>query len=62
VGLQSAIIDWLDARFELTDAVDAELYRRVPNYAASAYRYLGGVAAMLRELFMVTYEVEPIST
>jgi quinol-cytochrome oxidoreductase complex cytochrome b subunit len=47
VGLQTAIIDWLDARFELTDAVDTELYRRVPNYAAAAYRYLGGVAVFL---------------
>ena len=47
MGLQSALVDWLDDRFELVDAVDAELYRRVPNYAAGAYRYLGGVAAIL---------------
>ena len=47
MGLQTAIVDWLDERFELVDAVDGELYRRVPNYATSSYRYLGGVAAML---------------
>jgi len=54
VGLQSAIIDWLDARFELTDAVDAELYRRVPNYAAATYRYLGGVAVFLVAIEFIT--------
>ena len=54
MGLQSAIIDWLDARFELTDAVDAEVYRRVPNYAAATYRYLGGVAVFLVTIEFIT--------
>jgi len=54
MGLQTAIVDWLDERFELVDAVDAELYRRVPNYAASAYRYLGGVAAILVAVEFIT--------
>ncbi len=54
MGLQTAIIDWLDARFELSDAVDAELYRRVPNYAAAAHRYLGGVAAFLVAIEFIT--------
>ena len=54
MGLQSAIIDWLDARFELTDAVEAELYRPVPNYAATAYRYLGGVAVILVVIEFIT--------
>jgi menaquinol-cytochrome c reductase cytochrome b subunit len=54
MGLQTGIVDWLDERFELVDAVDAELYRRVPNYAASAYRYLGGVAAILVVVEFIT--------
>ena len=54
MGLQTAIIDWLDARFDLTDAADAELYRRVPNYAAAAHRYLGGVAAFLVAIEFIT--------
>ena len=47
MGLQTAIVNWLDERLELTAAVDAELYRRVPNYASAGYRYLGGVAVIL---------------
>jgi menaquinol-cytochrome c reductase cytochrome b subunit len=54
MGLQTAIVDWLDERFELVDAVDAELYRRVPNYAASSYRYLGGVAAIVVAVEFIT--------
>src|SRR5437764_6791072 len=54
MGLQTAIVDWLDERFDLENAVDAELYRRVPNYAASAYRYLGGVAAILVAVEFIT--------
>jgi hypothetical protein len=47
MGLQSAVVDWLDDRFQLEDTVDGELYRRVPDYAAAACRYLGGLAAIL---------------
>jgi menaquinol-cytochrome c reductase cytochrome b subunit len=47
MGLQTAVVDWLDDRFQLADAVDAELYRRVPNYATAAYRYFGGLAAII---------------
>lgn len=47
MGLQSAVVDWLDGRFHLEDAVDAEVYRRVPNYASAAYRYLGVLAVIL---------------
>src|SRR5713226_8030552 len=54
MGLQTGIVDWLDERFELVDAVDAELYCRVPNYAASAYRYLGGLAAILVAVEFIT--------
>lgn len=54
MGLQSAIVDWLDERLEIVDAVDAELYRPVPDYAASAHRYLGGVAAIIVAVEFVT--------
>ena len=54
MGLQTAIVDWLDARLELVDAVDAELYRRVPNYATAAYRYLGGVTVILVAIEFIT--------
>jgi len=54
MGLQTAIVDWLDERFDLENAVDAELYRQVPNYAATAYRYLGGVAVILVAIEFIT--------
>jgi len=54
MGLQTAVVDWLDERFELVDAVNAELYRRVPNYAASAYRYLGSAATLLVAVEFIT--------
>jgi len=54
MGLQSAVADWMDERFQLTPAVDAEIYRRVPNYATAAYRYLGGVAVTLLVVEFIT--------
>src|SRR5437773_2832378 len=54
MGLQTAIVDWLDERFELADAVDAELYRPVPNYASAGYRYLGVVAVILVVVEFIT--------
>ena len=54
MGLQTAVVNWLDARFPLVEAVDAELYRRVPNYATASYRYLGGVAGILIVVEFVT--------
>ena len=54
MGLQTAIVNWLDERLELTAAVDAELYRRVPNYASAGYRYLGGVAVILVTIEFIT--------
>jgi menaquinol-cytochrome c reductase cytochrome b subunit len=54
LGLQTAVVGWLDDRFPLVESVDAELYRRVPNYAAAAYRYLGGVAVILIVVEFVT--------
>ncbi|OLC27309.1 MAG: hypothetical protein AUI42_02900 [Actinobacteria bacterium 13_1_40CM_2_65_8] len=47
-------MNWLDERFPLVEAVDAELYRRVPNYATALYRYLGGIAVMLIVVEFVT--------
>lgn len=54
MGLQATVVDWLDERFQLVEAVDAELYRRVPNYATAAYRYLGGVAVILIAVEFIT--------
>ncbi len=54
MGLQTAVVNWLDERFPLVEAVDAELYRRVPNYATAMYRYLGGVAVTLIVVEFVT--------
>lgn len=54
MGLQTAVVGWLNERFPLVESVDAELYRRVPNYATAFYRYLGGVAAMLILVEFVT--------
>src|SRR5207247_9689716 len=45
--MQGAVVGWLDERFPLVQSVDAELYRRVPNYASAFYRYLGGLALVL---------------
>ncbi|HEY1421574.1 MAG TPA: cytochrome b N-terminal domain-containing protein [Candidatus Dormibacteraeota bacterium] len=52
--VQSAVVGWLDDRFPFVESVDAELYRRVPNYATAFYRYLGGVTAMLVVLEFLT--------
>lgn len=47
-------MDWLEQRFPLEEAVDAELYRPIPNYATAPYRYLGGVAVILIVVEFVT--------
>ncbi len=54
MGIQTAVVGWLDERFAIVESVDAELYRRVPNYATAFYRYLGGLAAMLIVVEFVT--------
>ena len=51
---RGAVGEWVEERIPYGDAVDAELSRRVPNYAASAYRYLGGVAVMLIVIEFIT--------
>ena len=54
MGLQSAVVEWLDERFQLVEAVDGELYRPVPNYATAGYRYLGGLAVILIAIEFIT--------
>src|SRR5690348_18497703 len=54
MGLQSAVVEWLDERFQLVVAVDGELYRPVPNYATAGYRYLGGLAVILIAIEIIT--------
>jgi len=54
LGLQTAVIGWLDDRFPLVESLNSELNRRVPNYAAAAWRYLGGVAVILIAVEFVT--------
>ena len=54
MGLQTAVVDWLDDRFQFADTVDAELYRRVPNFATAAYRYLGGLATIVIVVEFIT--------
>src|SRR6266571_8721128 len=51
---RGAVSEWIDERVPFLDEVDAELSRRVPNYAATAYRYLGGVAVMLIVIEFIT--------
>ena len=54
MGLQRAVVDWLEDRFEVVEGVEAELHRPVPNYATAAYRYLGAVAVILIAIEVVT--------
>src|SRR5256885_43794 len=51
---QGAVVGWLDERFPLVQSVDAELYRRVPNYASAFYRYLGGFALIILAIEFLT--------
>ncbi|HKF19467.1 MAG TPA: cytochrome b N-terminal domain-containing protein [Candidatus Dormibacteraeota bacterium] len=46
-SVQVALVEWLDERYPFSKSVAAELYRRVPNYAASMYHYLGGTIFLL---------------
>lgn len=52
--LQSAVIGWLDDRFPFSKSIDAELNRRVPNYATAWWRYLGGVVGILVAVEFIT--------
>ena len=54
MGLSSKVVGWLDDRLPFSQTVDAELNRPVPNYATSAWRYLGGVAVILIGVEFIT--------
>jgi menaquinol-cytochrome c reductase cytochrome b subunit len=54
VGLQRAVAGWLDERLGVSEVVDAELHRPVPNYATAAYRYLGAVVVILIGVEFIT--------
>src|SRR6266513_1864307 len=51
---RGVVREWVDERVPFLDDVDAKLSRRVPNYSAAAYRYLGGVAVMLIVIEFIT--------
>ncbi len=53
-GIQRRLVGWLDDRYAFTRSVDAELYRRVPNYAAGLSYYLGGLVFILIGIEFVT--------
>ena len=54
MGLQRAVTDWLEERLEVKEAIDAELHRPVPDYAARAYHYLGAVVVILIGVEFIT--------
>ena len=54
MGLQAAVAEWLEERLGAARAVDAELQRPVPDYAARAYHYLGAVAVILIGVEFIT--------
>jgi menaquinol-cytochrome c reductase cytochrome b subunit len=45
--IQVAVVDWLDARYPFTKAVDEALYQRVPNFANAFYYCFGGMVFIL---------------
>lgn len=52
--LPRGMVDWLDDRLGVVDAVDTELHRPVPDYAVAARHYLGAVAVILIAVEFVT--------
>src|SRR5437588_9022022 len=52
--IQVAVVDWFDARFPLTRAVDEALYQRVPNFANAFYYCFGGMVFILIVFQLVT--------
>lgn len=43
----SGLVEWLDQRLRLLDAIQAIRDRRIPDYATAFHRYLGGLAVIL---------------
>ena len=52
--IQLAVVNWLDARYPFTKAVDESLYQRVPNFANAFYYCFGGMVFILIALQLVT--------
>jgi menaquinol-cytochrome c reductase cytochrome b subunit len=52
--MQEAVVDWVDDRLPFVEAVDGELYRRVPNYTLTFHRYLGGMALIITVIELIT--------
>ena len=45
---------WVDDRLSIVEAVETELYRRVPNYTLAFHRYLGGMALIILVIEFIT--------
>ena len=52
--IQLAVVNWLDARFPFTRAVDEAMYQRVPNYANAFYYCFGGMVFILIAFQLLT--------
>jgi menaquinol-cytochrome c reductase cytochrome b subunit len=52
--IQTAVVNWLDARFPFTRSVDEALYQRVPNYANAFYYCFGGMVFILIAFQLIT--------
>jgi menaquinol-cytochrome c reductase cytochrome b subunit len=52
--IQVAVVDWLDARYPFTKAVDEALYQRVPNFANAFYYCFGGMVFILIVFLLLT--------
>jgi menaquinol-cytochrome c reductase cytochrome b subunit len=52
--IQVAVVDWLDARYPFTKAVDEALYQRVPNFANAFYYCFGGMVFILVVIQLLT--------
>ena len=48
------MVDWLDARYPFTKAVDEALYQRVPNFANAFYYCFGGMVFVIIVLQLLT--------
>ena len=52
--IQLAVVQWLDARYPFTKAVDEAMYQRVPNFANAFYYCFGGMVFVLIVLQLLT--------
>lgn len=54
MAIPRGVVDWLDDRLGVVEAIDTELRRPVPNYAAAAHHYLGALALILIGVEFIT--------